>query len=124
MADRSLPPVPSPEEETFHRFYNQLLRDINRPVQLAQLLFADGIISSETKEGVTSDADVNQKQALLDAIQHALANNPKKAFQRLIEALRETGLYNLLSDMEKFNSGECTISLQAIAKLRWERLCA
>lgn len=106
--------VRSPEEETFRQYYNDLLgREIIRPLQLAELLFAEGIISNKTKESVTSDVYVEHKRVVLDAVQHALASasNPEKMFQTLLIVLRKTGFDTYW--MEQFNAGECTISSQA-----------
>ena len=119
MAEKTKRSVRSPEEETFHRYYNRLLDDINSPNELARLLFADGIISSETKETVTSNTDVDQTPSLLDAVQHALENapDPEKTFRSLLVALGTTCTRrsSVGYEMKKFNSGECTISVKTSA---------
>ena len=117
MAERAKPSVRSPEEETFRRFYSDLLREISRPVLLAKLLFDYDIISSETKESVTSNADMKKKRALLDAVQHALANapDPGKMFQSLLIALGKTGFGAYMYSMRRFITGECANSLEVSA---------
>ena len=117
MAERAKLPVRSPEVETFHRYYNKLFSDIYSPVNLAELLFADGIISSETKENVILNTGAERTRTLLDAVQHTLekAPDPGKTFQSLLVALR-TSFWSIVPDqMEKFYSGEYTISLEASA---------
>ena len=113
MAERTKPPARSSEEELLHQHYNKLLNDIFWPERLAELLVADGIISSETKEIVTSKRGVERTRTLLDAVQHALENapNPEQTFQRLLVALRVTCDDSVRNKME----GECAISLEAVA---------
>ena len=116
MAEKAKQPVRSPEEETFHRYYNKLLSGIYFIETTARLLFADGIISSETKETITSNIGVEGKRTLLGAIQHALENapDPEKTFQSLLVAL-SGGMFmfsTVCDEMKNFNRGECTISLE------------
>ena len=70
------PSLRSPEEAAFARYYDDLLRISLRPVQLAELLYSDGIIRSETNKKVTSEEDEDHaKRILLDAVQCALAQS-------------------------------------------------
>ena len=84
------PPSRSPEVEAFRHYYNRLLNDVRYPVQLARSLLTKGIISSETKNAITSDKDVEGKRVLLDAVEHALmhASDREAMFRSLVEALR------------------------------------
>ena len=117
MAEKTRQPVSSPEEETFHRYYKKLLSDIYSPLELAWSLFDDGIISSETKKTITWNRGVEQKRTLLDAIQHALENapDPEKTFQSSLVTLRKACSRSVCDEMENFNLGECTISLETNA---------
>ena len=85
------PPSRSPEVDDFRWEYIDLLRNVRRPVELAQLLFSKGIISSETKNAITSDEDVVGKRVLLDAAKHALvyASDREAMLRSLLSALRE-----------------------------------
>ena len=113
MAERTKPPARSSEEEILHQYYNQLLSNYYDPEELAVLLFADGIISSETKKTVTSDGGEEPTQTLLDAVLQAFQNapDPEQTFQKLVAALRETSYDPVVDEME----GECAVSLEAVA---------
>ena len=113
MAERTKPQARSSEEEILHRYYNELLSYIYNPEELAVLLFADGIISSETKKTVTSDGGKERTQTLLDAVLQAFQNapDPEQTFQRLVAALRKTSFGSVVDEMK----GEYAISLEAIA---------
>ena len=115
MSERAKSTLRSPEEETFHRFYNTILDSDFDQVFAAKLLFDDNIISSETKDSITSDEE--GKRALLDAAQHALANSsdPEKTFQSVLRAFRETCTYDVYDPVETFCAGECTRSVEANA---------
>ena len=106
MDGHTKPPSRSPEVEAFRQTYKYLLHHVRRPVKLAQLLFAQGIISSETKNAITSDEDVEGKRALLDAAEHALvhASDREAMFQSLVEALEK--VYEYTNEMKKFVDGE------------------
>ena len=74
MEETATTPSPSLQELAIRRHYNTLLSLISSPVQLAELLFSDGIIRRETNERVTSEEDEDHaKRILLDAVQCALA---------------------------------------------------
>ena len=96
----------SPEVEAFRREYKDLLRHVYRPVELAQSLFSEGVISSETKNATTSDEDVEGKRILLHAAEHALvhASDREAMFQNLMEALKKIR-YNTYW-IKKFVNGE------------------
>ena len=104
-------PLLSPEVAAFRQEYKYLLRYVDRPVELARLLFAEGIISSETKNAITSDEDVEGKRAILDAAEHALvqASDREAAFRSLVEVL--TKVYKYTNDMIEFVDGEHTKGL-------------
>ena len=102
------PPSRSPEVEAFHRYYHDLLDEVYRPVELARSLFTEGVISSEPKDAITSDKDVEGKRALMDAVERALvhASNREAMFQSLVRALQKVGYYNLCRWMTTFVDGE------------------
>ena len=99
-------PFGSAEEAGFARYYEHLLRDVSRPVKLAELLFFEGIVTSETKESIISNEDQGQKRALLDAIQISLAcsRNANKVMKILCKALEKVGVNTYY--MQDFIAGE------------------
>ena len=103
-------PSQSPEVAAFRRYYNHLLSNMDHPVKFAQFLFSKGIISSETKNAITSDEDVEGKRVLLDAAEHALvqASDREAMFRSLVEALRSVIYWfsDTCSSMTKFVDGE------------------
>ena len=68
-------PSPSPEETAFREFYNELLSELRNPIKFAECLLLEGVIDTETKESITSDADEAQKRLLLDSVQCALSQS-------------------------------------------------
>ena len=106
MNDPAKTPSRSPEVEAFRREYNDLLGRVIRPVELARLLFSEGIISSETKNAITSDKDVQGKRTLLDAVEHALvhASDREAMFKSLVEALKKIDYYTY--HIKEFVHGE------------------
>ena len=86
--------IRSAEEAAFAKEYNNLLRDVSHPVKLAKVLFTEGIISSETKTSITSDADEKQKRKLLDDLQNSLsqAKDTAQVMKKLMNALEEIGV--------------------------------
>ena len=115
--------LPSCEVAAFRRYYDSLLRNVRRPVQLAELLFADGLISKETKTKLTSDEDLEQKRTLLDAIQDALvhASDRKEMFQTLLRALYEINLSQTATYMKNFVDGEYTTSIKLTRVIKVEK---
>ena len=99
-------PSRSPEVEAFRREYNDLLHYVDRPVELAHLLFSEGVISSETEDAITSDEDVEGKHVLLDAVDHALlhASDREAMFRSVVRALEKIYDYTYL--MKEFVDGE------------------
>ena len=108
MDEPTKPPSRFVEVEAFRRYYNDLLREVDRPVEFAQLLFAEDIISSEKKNAITSDEDVEGKRVLLDAAEHALvhASDREAMFRSLVTALRRVGCSTY--SMNEFVDGEHT----------------
>lgn len=106
----------SPEVAAFRQYYNDILRNMDRPVEFAQSLLSARVISSETKNAITSDEDVEGKRALLDAVEHALvhASDREAMFRSLVEALRIIGYYTF--SMTNFVDGE------HIAKIRCAKI--
>ena len=103
----------TPEAVAFRRYSKWLLGDLKRPVQLAELLLSEGIIPSETKDTITSNEDVQQKQAVINAMQYALVHTPdaKDTFRRLRKAWKKAGFYTYwFGEMKDLIAGECTIS--------------
>ena len=84
----------SPEVALIPRYYDDLLRWVYRPVQLARLLLSDGIIANKTAETITSDQDVQHKRKLLDAVQDSVEHrpNPDETIRQLLVALEKTGV--------------------------------
>ena len=109
MNDPAKTPSRSPEVEAFRREYNDFLRYVDRPVELAHLLFSEDVVSSETKDAITSDEDEDGKRILLDAVEHALvhASDREAKFQSLVRALEKVYEYtNYLTnsvDVEQIN---------------------
>ena len=109
MATSGKSPPRSPEEALILHIYDHLLRVVSRPVQLAQLLLSDGIITNKTAETITSDEEVQHKRTLLDAIQDAVVHrpNPEETIQRLFIALEKTGFdADHIRWLEEFVDGE------------------
>ena len=99
----------SPEVALIPRFYNEFLQEISHPVQLAQLLLSDGIITNKTAETITSDEDVQHKRTLLDAIQDTVVHRPQpeETIRRLFIALEKTGFStDNIRFLEEFVEGE------------------
>ena len=104
-------PSPCPEVEAFRRYYKKLLKDVDRPVDLAELLFSDGIISLEAKDSITSasTSDVEQRRAVLGAFQHALlqSSEPSATMRSLRRAFEQAGFSNaFFRFMERVVEGE------------------
>ena len=66
---------PSPEEAAFKQFYDELLSELHYPVKFAESLLLEGVIGTDTKNSITSDADEAQKRLLLNSVQHALSQS-------------------------------------------------
>ena len=99
----------SPEVALIPHFYDDFLQEISHPVQLAQLLLSDGIITNKTAETITSDEDVQHKRTLLDAIQDTVVHGPQpeETIRRLFKALEKTGWDpESIRVLEKFVEGE------------------
>ena len=108
MEETSKSPSPS-HEAAFRRYYNDLFREVHRPVRLAELLFSDGVIQSDIKDSITSDEDEDQKRALLDAVQYALANStdPEQTMRTVCTALGKSGVHGYYTDkLSSFVPGE------------------
>ena len=95
--------IRSAEAAAFARYYKDLFDEVSRPVKLAEVLFSKDIISSQTKNSITTDAD---KQALFDSIQNSLsqAKDAGKLMKKLINALDEIGVHT--GDLQSFIDGE------------------
>ena len=108
-------PSPCPEVTAFRQYYNVLLGDVRRPVDLAESLFLDSVISREAKNSVTSaSTDVAQRRAVLDAFQNALlqSSEPSTTMRSLRRAFERARLDNYyIRKVEKFVDGEHTISI-------------
>ena len=85
----------SVQEAAFARCYQHFWEEISRPVKLAEILFSEGIITSETKTSITSDEDERQIRSLLDAVQNSLswAKDTDEVIKKLTNALEEIGVY-------------------------------
>ena len=108
-------PLPSPEVVAFRHYYNDLLRFVDRPVDLAEALFSAGVISREVKDSITSTSeDVEQGRVILDALEHALlqSSQPSATLGRLVTAWDGAGFYSRYTRRtERFADCECAISL-------------
>ena len=106
---------PCPEVAAFRRYYNDLLEHVNRPVDLAELIFSDDIISREVKDSITAArTDVEQRRTVLDAFEHALlqSSQPSATMRSLWGAFQQAGfLTGCFLDMEQFVDGEYKISV-------------
>ena len=100
----------SAEEVAFARCYKDLFEEVSLPIKLAEVLFSEDIISSETKNSITSDAD---KQALFDFMQKSLsqAKDPHKVMKKLINALEEIDVDT--DHMQEFIDGKQNYSVKA-----------
>ena len=97
----------SPEEAALRRYYNDILRDVSRPVQLAELLFSEGIIRNETKQKVTFDKEKEHAvRAVLHDVQLALAQSSdrKKLMLSLCLALEKSGVPSSDEEWWKFGT--------------------
>ena len=116
--------IPRPEVTAFRRYYNRLLDNVDNPVKLARLLFAEGLISKEEKDKITSDEnDVEQSRVLLDAVQRTLlqVSEPSETIKSLRGAFKKAGFYTYnIEYIEDFLAGECTSSLKldSVIKVR------
>ena len=99
----------NPEEAAFRRYYNDLFSAVSRPVQLAGRLFSQGVITRDIKASITSNEDKDQKRAVLDAVQNALASSDKAhtTFEIVCRALDESGVdYLDIGKLRGFVSGK------------------
>ena len=107
--------LPSPEVLAFRRYYNDLLRFVDRPVDLAESLFQGGFISRKVRYSITSRrADVEQGRVILDAMENALleSSQPRTTLRLLVEAWDGLGFYSRYTRRtERFADCECTKSL-------------
>ena len=99
------------EVAAFRRYYNDLLRDVERPVILAESLCSNGVISRKVKDSITSRrTDVEKGRAVLDAYLHALvqSSQPSATMQSLRSAFKRVSYFlpRSFTDMEKFVDGE------------------
>ena len=109
MATPDKSPPHSPEVALIPHFYDEFFEEISHPVQLAQLLLSDGIITNKTAETITSDEDVQHKRTLLDAIQDTVVHrpHPEETIRRLFIALEKTGFTtDYIRFLEEFVEGE------------------
>ena len=102
---------PCPEVAAFRRYYNDLLKDVDRPVALAQSLCSHSIISREATDSITSKStDAEKRRAVLDASQLALlqSSQPSATMRSLRTAFEQACYYTYRSfdNMEKFVDGE------------------
>ena len=106
MATPVKSPLDSPELALIPRFYDDLLQEISRPVQLAGLLLSDGIITNKTAKAITSDKDVDHKRTLLDAVQDTVIHSPhpEETIRLLFIALKKTG--SDIGFLEEFADGQ------------------
>ena len=65
----------SSEMAAFRKYYDRLLSQVSNPMKFAGLLFAWGVMGSDTEYGITSNEDKGRKPALLHAVQDALAHS-------------------------------------------------
>ena len=109
MATPVKSPPRSPETAIIPRLYNILVDVLSRPVQVAELLLSDGIITSKTAETISSDEDVGHKRTLLDAVQDVVVHSPhpEETISRLFIAMKKTGGgIDLTRVMRGFAEGE------------------
>ena len=109
MATPVKSPPDSAEVALIPSFYYELLHSVSRPVQLAELLLSDGIITNETAETITSNEDVQHKRKLLDAVQDSVEHrpNPEEIIRQLLAALEKTGVDIFrINSMKEFVEGE------------------
>ena len=116
MDGAAKPPSLCLEVEAFRRYYNDLAPTFRRhAVDLAKVLFSDGVISKEVKESVSSASpDVERGKVLQDAFQQALveSSDPSATMRSLRRAFQQAFGSTYYNDkMKKFVDGECTISL-------------
>ena len=105
------PLLRSPEEVAIAHYYQELLSAVVRPVQLAELLASNRIISRETKESVATKKDKESAmRTLLDAVQCALAQSTHTAtlMSSVYFALERSGFPSSYSmKIKAFIAGEC-----------------
>ena len=108
-------PSPCLEVAAFRRYYDNLLEDVRRPVDLAESLHLYGIISRDVKDSISSaSTDVEQRRAVLDAFQHALlqTSEPSATMRSLRRAFQQTSSDTYyIGKVERFVDGEYTISV-------------
>ena len=109
MATYDRSPPRSPEEALIPYFYDGFLEAVSRPVQLAELLMSDGIITNKTAKSITSNKGVQHKQTLLDAIQDTVVHgpHPEETIRLLFIALEKTSVSTEdIRVLEEFVDGE------------------
>ena len=107
-------PLPSPEVVAFRRYYNDLLRFVDRPVDLARLLISEGVISEEVTRRLTWESVREQGRVILDAFEQSLlqSSEPRATLRCLARAFEQAGSYSRhILRMKSFADCECTISL-------------
>ena len=116
MDGAAKPPSPSLEAEAFRRYYIDLVPYFRYgPVEQAEVLVSQGVISKEVKKSVSSaSTDVERGKVLQEAFQQALVqtSDPSATMRSLRRAFEQAGLStSSIDEMEEFVDGECTISL-------------
>ena len=99
----------SPEEAAFRRHYGNLLSVVHNPMKFAEFLLLEGVISTDTKERVTSNADQAQKRLLLNSLQYALSksSDPNATLLSARRAMESSGGNNWpFNRMDRFVKGE------------------
>ena len=104
-------PSSCPEVAAFRRYYNDLLKDMDRPADAAQSLCSHRIISREATDSITSKStDVEKRLAVLHASEHALLQSSQpSATMRSLRTAFEQACFSThwsFSDMENFVNGE------------------